>query len=229
MSNHEEKAKLSFQGHEVEFDTTQILYIGDALIAFNEDNANKNPMYFHKLFSPIMEIGSLMKDYTPPVVDPKADLFPYPIHAVYSEATEQFFMQGGRYSRNVVIGEEVYETRPFKPGIKIDLKAVLFPVGPVLDINNCRLTGIITASDLGEQHWDVSNLPRATFVKSPVDQHNGSLNLHFNHRGYPSVFGNLNRRDMEFEAKGHVDGEATVIGLEFAFDYLTSYNAPNFN
>lgn len=229
MSNHDKKATLSFNGQEVEFDTTQILYIGDALIAFNEDNANKNPMYFHKLFSPIMEIGSAMQEYKPPVAEPKSILHPYPIHAVYSEVTEHFFMQGGRYNRNVVIGEEVYETRPFKPDVLIDLKAVLFPVGPVLDINNCRLTGIITASDLGERHWDVSNLPRATFCKSPVELSTGSMNLHFDHKGYPSVFGNLNRKSLEFMAKGHVDGEAKVIGLEFAFDYLTSYDAPQFN
>lgn len=223
MSDHDLKAKLSFNGQEVEFDTTQILFIGDALIAFNEDNANKNPMYFHKLFSPIMEIGSAMKEYTPPVVEPQEALYAYPIHAIWSVPNKHFFMSGNGYRRNVVIGEEVYETRPFKPGVKINLKTMLFPVGPVLDINNCRLTGIITAGDLGEQHWDVSALPRASFVKSPVDQHNGSLNLHFSQKGYPSVFGNLNRRDMEFEAKGHVDGEAEVIGLEFAFDYLTSY------
>lgn len=229
MSVHDEKATLSFDGHEVQFDTTQVLFLGDALIAFNEQNTSKNPMFFHKLFSPIMEIGAAMQEYTPPVVKPEVAMLAYPIHAVWSDPTKHFFMDGTGYRRNVVIGEEVYETRPFKPDTQIDLKAVLFPVGPVLDISNCRLTGIITAGDLGEQHWDVSALPRASFVKSPVEQHNGSLNLHFSQKGYPSVFGNLNRRDMEFRAKGHVEGEAQVIGLEFAFDYLTSYDAPQFN
>jgi len=223
MSNHDKKAVLSFEGQEVEFDTTQILFIGDALIAFNEQNTNKNPMYFHRLFSPIMEIGSAMQEYKPPVVEPLVALYAYPIHAVWSEHAKHFFMPGTGYRRNVVIGKEVHETRPFKPDVSIDLTLVLFPVGPVLDINSCRLTGIITAGDLGEQHWDVSNLPRASFVKSIVGHHEGSMNLHFDHPGYPSVFGNLNRRDMEMRVKGHVEGEAQVIGLEFAFDYLTSY------
>ena len=229
MSVHDEKATLSFDGHEVQFDTAQVLFLGDALIAFNEQNTSKNPMFFHKLFSPIMEIGSLMQEYTPPVVEPEQAMHAYPIHPVWSVAAKHFFMPGNGYRRSVVIGEEQYETRPFKPDTLIDLEMVLFPIGPVLDINNCRLTGIITASDLGEQHWDVSNLPRASFAKSPTGNHDGSMNLHFSHTGYPSVYGNLNRRNLEFTAKGHVEGEAQVIGLEFAFDHLTTYDSPRVN
>lgn len=220
----ENKATLSFMDTEFEYTGPQLRKLGDVLMGSNQVRP-MDAQNFHDLFNPIMQVAAAVEAYKPPEPEPESILHPYPLYAIRSEATKNFFMVDGKYSRNVVIGEEVYETCPFVPDVQIDLKAVLFPVGPVLSINNCRLTGIITATDLGEQRWDVSNLPRAMFVKSPEHQQNGSMNLHFSQPGYPSVYGNLNRENLEFRAKGHVDGDAQVIGLEFAFDYLTSYDA----
>jgi len=221
MSNHDKKAVLSFEGQEVEFDTTQILFIGDALIAYNEQSRDKNPMYFHKLFSPIMEIGSAMQEYKPPVVEP--EMFPYPIYPAWSNDNKRFFMEGNTYNRHVIIGGETYTARPFLPDTRIDLDKVLFPVGPMLQISQCRLTGIVLDTPMGEYHYDVSNLPYTEFVKSPIES-DGQWNLNFNVKGCPQISGRMHPQKLFLNALGHTEGDQKVIGLEFAFTYQTNHN-----